>query len=133
MKNTADLGTAKGSGFGIVDKYKKLYVAKFDTAKGIEKLADLRGWQAWNGKRWAKGAKNAVSIIPENDSISDELSIKRLNIGGKPVFVMVTFDTAVGYQNWKDLYLYSACEPQGPFTDKYFVYRTPTAGQTRLP
>jgi hypothetical protein len=133
MKNTSALGSAKNSGFSIVDKYKKLYVAKIDIKKGLAHAADLKNWQTWNGKRWAKGAKDAASIIPESDSISDELSIKRLNIGGKPVFVMVTFDTAVGYLNWKDLYLYSACEPQGPFDNKYFFYRTPTAGQTRLP
>ena len=45
---------------------------------------------------------------------------------------MVTFDTSVGYYDWKDLYLYSACEPQGPFVNKHFVYRTPTSGQTKL-
>src|SRR5690606_21139906 len=73
------------------------------------------------------------SLIPEKDSISDELSIRRLTINGRPIFVMVTFDTSVGYSDWKDLYLYSACEPQGPFDTKHFVYRTPTAGQRKLP
>ena len=49
------------------------------------------------------------------------------------MFVLVTFDTSVGYSDWKDLYLYSACEPQGPFTTKHHFYRTPTAGQKILP
>ena len=133
MKNTEDIKTERKSDFNLVDKYKKLYIAKTDASKGIEYVSDEKNWQAWDGKKWMKDLKNRASIIPEKDSISDELSVKRLNVNGKPVFVMVTFDTSGGYENWKDLYLYSACQPQGPFVNKYFVYRTPTAGQTKLP
>ena len=133
MKNTGDIKNARKSDVEIVNKYKKLYVAKTDVSKGIESVADEKTWAAWNGKAWVKGLQNRVSIIPEKDSISDELSIKRLNVNGKPIFVMVTLDTSVGYHDWKDLYLYSACEPQGPFNNKYFVYQTPTAGLTKLP
>ena len=133
MKNTDDIKNAKKGDLEILNKYKKLYVAKTDVSKGIESVADEKNWTAWNGKKWVKGLQNRVSIIPEKDSISDELSVKRLNINGRPVFVMITLDTSVGYHDWKDLYLYSACEPQGPFDNKYFVYRTPTAGQTKLP
>lgn len=133
MKNERDIDVPKKSDFNLVDKYKKLYIAKTDASRGIEGVADLKNWQAWDGKKWAKDVKRRASIIPEADSISDELSVRRLNINGKPVFVMVTFDTAVGYANWKDLYLYSACEPQGPFKTKHFAYRTPTAGLTKLP
>lgn len=133
MRNEADIKTAKNSTFALADKYKKLYIAKTDASKGIEYVSDEKNWKAWDGKGWTKNLKKRVSIIPEKDSISDELSIKRLNINGKPVFVMITFDTAVGYFNWKDLYLYSACQPQGPFNNKYFVYQTPTAGQTKFP
>jgi hypothetical protein len=133
MKNVEELKTGVVSGTDVVERYKKLYIAKTDASKGIESVADLKNWRAWNGRAWSKNVRDAVSIIPEKDSISDELSIKRLNIEGKPVFVMVTFDTSVGYKNWRDLYLYSACEPQGPFVNKYFIYRTPTAGLRKLP
>jgi len=133
MKNEGDLKTEGESGLQIVDKYKKLYVARTDASKGIEHVADEKNWKAWDGKGWTGDLKKRKSIIPAAAGISDELTIRRLNVGGKPMFVMVTFDTAVGYLNWKDLYLYSACEPQGPFENKYFFYRTPTAGQTKLP
>ena len=133
MRNEQEIKTARKSDFNLVDKYKKLYIAKTDASKGLEIVSDLKNWQAWDGKKWSKDIKKRASIIPEADSISDELSIRRLNINGKPVFVMVTFDTAGGYANWKDLYLYSACEPQGPFKNKYFAYQTPTAGLTKLP
>lgn len=133
MKNTEDIKTAKKSAINLVDKYKKLYIAKTDASKGIEYVADEKNWQAWDGKKWTKDLRKRASIIPEKDSISDELSIKRLNINGKPTFVMVSFDTSVGYMDWKSLYLYSACEPQGPFVNKKFFYETPTAGLTKLP
>mgnify|MGYP001618001560 CR=1 FL=1 len=133
MKNEGELKAAKKSDFNLVDKYKKLYVAKTDISKGIEYVSDEKNWKAWDGKSWNKNLRKRASIIPEKDSISDELSIKRLNINGKPIFVMVTFDTAVGYSDWKDLYLYSACEPQGPFNNKYPIYTTPTAGLKKFP
>lgn len=133
MKNEAEINVPKTSGFDLVDRYKKLYIAKTDAGRGLESVSDLKNWQAWDGAKWTKDVRRRASIIPAADSISDELSVRRLNIGGKPVFVMITFDTAGGYANWKDLYLYSACEPQGPFVNKYFVYRTPTAGLMKLP
>ncbi|HQU81621.1 MAG TPA: hypothetical protein PKY59_00755 [Pyrinomonadaceae bacterium] len=133
MKNTEEIKNVKKSTVNLVDKYKKLYIAKADASKGLEYVTDEKNWQAWNGKKWVKDLSKCALIIPEKDSISDELSIKRLNINGKPTFVMVTFDTSVGYADWKNLYLYSACEPQGPFNNKYFVYETPTAGLKKLP
>src|SRR6185503_7940095 len=77
--------------------------------------------------------ENAASIIPEKDSISDEISVKRFLVDGKPRYLMVTLDTAVRYPNWNGIYLYSACVPQGPFTDKYLVYTTPETGSNKLP
>lgn len=133
MRNEGDIKTAKRSALAMADKYKKLYVARTDASKGLESVVDLKNWTAWDGKMFSKDLNNRKSIIAEMDSISDELTIRRLNINGKPTFVMVTFDTSVGYSDWKDLYLYSACEPQGPFTARHRFYTTPTAGQTKLP
>jgi len=133
MRNEGTIGGVKKSSLDAANKYKKLYLAKVDSSKGIEFASDLKNWTVWNGKRFAKDLNGRRSLIPEKDSISDELSIRRLTINGRPIFVMVTFDTSVGYSDWKDLYLYSACEPQGPFDTKHFVYRTPTAGQRKLP
>lgn len=134
MKNEAEIkDVPKSASSSLVDRYKKLYIAKTDASKGLEYISDEKNWRAWDGKKWNKNLRKRVSIIPAKDSISDELSIKRLNINGKPIFVMVSFDTSVGYHDWKKLYLYSACNPQGPFNNKYFAYETPTAGQTKLP
>jgi hypothetical protein len=133
MRNEGDIKTEKKSTVAIADKFKKLYIAKVDASKGLESAVDLTNWSAWDGKSFSKDLNKRRSIIPEKDSISDELTVRRLNINGKPTFVMVSFDTSVGYSEWKDLYLYSACEPQGPFINKHHFYRTPTAGQKKLP
>lgn len=133
MKNTEDIKNVKKSTVNLVDKYKKLYIAKTDASKGIESVSDEKNWKTWDGKKWVKDLRKRASLIPEKDSISDELSIKRLNINGKPTFVIVSFDTSLGYADWKNLYLYSACEPNGPFNNKKFVYETPTAGLKKLP
>jgi hypothetical protein len=133
MRNEGDIRGARKTAVGMANKYKKLYVAKVDTSKGLESVTDLKNWSAWDGNTFSKDLSKRRSIIPEPDSISDELTIRRLSINGKPTFVMVTFDTSPGYADWKDLYLYSACEPQGPFMTKHHFYRTPTAGQKKLP
>ena len=133
MRNEGDIKTARPSSLGMANKFKKLYIAKVDASKGLEYAVDLKNWTAWDGKSFSKNLSKRKSIIPEKDSISDELTVRRLNINGKPTFVIVTFDTSVGYSDWKDLYLYSACEPQGPFTTKHHFYTTPTAGNTKLP
>ena len=133
MRNEGEITTAKKSTLAMANKFKKLYIAKADASKGLESVVDLKNWIAWDGKVFSKNLDNRKSIIPEKDSISDELTIRRLNINGKRMFVIVTFDTSVGYADWKDLYLYSACEPQGPFTTKHHFYKTPTAGMTKLP
>lgn len=133
MRNEGDIKTETKSSLSIADKYKKLYIAKVDASKGLEFTVDLKNWTAWDGKEFSKDLNSRKSIIPETDSISDELTVRRLNINGKATFVIVSFDTSVGYSEWKDLYLYSACEPQGPFTTKHQFFRTPTAGQTKLP
>ncbi len=133
MRNEGDIPNAVSSNVAVANKYKKLYLAKVDAKKGLDGVTDLKNWTAWDGGKWNKDLTKRKSLIPEADSISDELTIRRLNINGKPTFVMVTFDTGKGYSEWRDLYLYSACEPQGPFTNKHLFYTTPTAGLKKLP
>lgn len=128
MQNTEEFKDQKSANPIALGRYKKLYVAKTDISKGIEYVSDEKNWQGWNGKKWIKDLRKRASIIPEKASISDELTIRRMNINGKPTFVMVTFDTSVKYEDWKDMYLSSACEPQGPFNNKHVIYTTPTSG-----
>lgn len=133
MRNEGKVESAEPSVLELANRYKKLYIAKVDATKGLDHVTDLKNWTAWDGRTWNRDLDKRRSLIPEKDSISDELSIRPLNINGKRVFVMATFDTATGYKDWRDLYLYSACRPQGPFNTKHLFYSTPTAGMTKLP
>jgi hypothetical protein len=117
----------------VVDGKKKLFVARVDPKNGLESIRDAKNWTVWNGSGWVAGLAAAASIIPERDAVSDELNVKKLIVDGRPRYVLVTLDTAVPYPNWKDIYLYSACRPEGPFADKYLVYTTPEAGSDKLP
>ena len=112
---------------------KKPFVASVDPKIGINKVRDVSNWTFWNGKEWVTGLLNAASIVKASDTVSDEYSVKRFTVKGKTRYVMVSFDTADIYTNWKDIYLYSACNPQGPFNNKYLVYTTPESGAQRLP
>ncbi len=133
MRTEGKIANVQASTLDLANRYKKLYIAKTDAAKGLEAAADLRNWTVWDGSKWNGNINKRRSLIPKNDSISDELTVRRLNIKGKPIFVVVSFDTSVGYSDWKNLYLYSACAPQGPFAAKHLFYTTPTAGMKKLP
>lgn len=116
-----------------VNGKKTPFVARVNPQTGIESVKDTKNWSAWSGKNWAADLEKAASIVPEGDSISDELSVKKFNINGQVRYLMVTMDTKDIYFNWKDIYLYSSCAPEGPFTNKYKVYTTPETGTQKLP
>jgi 2-keto-4-pentenoate hydratase/2-oxohepta-3-ene-1,7-dioic acid hydratase in catechol pathway len=42
-------------------------------------------------------------------------------------------DTSVAFGTWKDITLYTACQPQGPFSAKTVVYSAPESGYNRVP
>lgn len=117
----------------VVNGQKKLFVARANPALGIEGVKDTKNWSVWNGQNWVAGLDGAASIIPEKDSVSDEISLKKFMIDGRPRYLLVTLDTAVPYPHWNEIYLYASCTPQGPFADKYLVYTTPEAGSDKLP
>lgn len=112
---------------------KKPFVARLDPRRGAKNARNVGGWKFWTGKNWSAGVDSAASLVPEADSVSDELSVKKFSINGKTRYLMATLDTRPDYFLWKDVYLYSACAPEGPFTDKYAVYATPETGTRRLP
>lgn len=112
---------------------KKPFVAQINPKIGIAGAKDVKNWKFWNGKNWIAEIEKAASIVPQSDSISDELSVKKFNVGGQTRYLMVSMDTRNIYLDWKDVYLYSACQPQGPFANKYLVYTTPETGTRKLP
>jgi hypothetical protein len=149
LTNVPDLATTWGSAMWLDGSYgnyylyiyglktvggkKKPFVALTNPGLGVGGVKNTNNWFVWNGSGWVTGLNNAASIVPAADSVSDEYSVKRFTVGGQTRYLMVSQDTSVPYGTWKDIYLYSACAPQGPFNDKYFVYSTPETGSTKLP
>ena len=72
---------------------------------------------------------------PKNpgDQISDEISVRKIRTTNGSVYVLVGMDTTIPFGKWKDITLYSACRPQGPFSAKQIVYSTPETGSPILP
>lgn len=116
------------------------FVAMVNPGLGVASVADTNNWYVWNGNSWVTGLTSAAQIIgapndPNNagDFVSSEFSVKKVRSGAGTTFLMVAQDTKVPYGTWKDIVLYSACQPQGPFSAKQVVYSTPETGATTVP
>jgi hypothetical protein len=112
---------------------KHAVVAKTDISKGFDAIADMRWWKFWNGDEWVHMSPNAISIIPDADSTSDEYSVKKFMVNGRETYIVAGMNTAVPFGTWKDVTLYSSCDPRGPFTGGHKVYETPETTATTLP
>ena len=130
--------------YGIQNKQKlngKVpYVARVNAALGFAGVVNASNWSVWNGSKWASDMLNATQLLgakhdPNNagDQVSDEFSVKKIRIGGRNVYVLVGMDTTIPFGKWKDITLYSACHPQGPFSTKQIVYSTPETDSRKLP
>jgi len=116
------------------------FIARTNPSLGLDNIADTNNWSVWNGSQWAAGLTNAAPIIgalgdPLNsgDSISDEYGVKKVRSGIGTTYLLVAQDTKAPYGAWKDIVLYSACSPQGPFSAKQIVYSTPETGARQVP
>jgi hypothetical protein len=116
------------------------YLARINPGAGLDAVVDTNNWSVWNGSAWTAGLTNAAPIIgapgdPLNagDSISDEYSVKKIRTSAGTTYLLVAQDTKAPYGAWKDIVLYSACNPQGPFSAKQVVYSTPETGARRVP
>jgi hypothetical protein len=118
---------------------KRPYVALTNPILGLSGVANTNNWYVWDGNQWALGLSNAAPIIgaandPRNagDSISDEYSVKKIQSSAGMTYLLVAQNTKPAYGLWKDIVLYSACNPQGPFSAKQIVYSTPETGATKV-
>jgi hypothetical protein len=130
--------------YGIQNKQsingKVPYLARVNPDTGLNNVADASNWKVWSGSDWVSGLNNAAQLIgdkkdPKNsgDQISDEFSVKKIRTAKGSVYVLVGMDTSLPFGKWKDITLYSACRPQGPFSAKQVVYSTPETDSRKLP
>lgn len=120
-------------GKGARDGKKQIFVARIAAKNSIAELARSTAWSVWDGKAWTTGLEKAKPIIPARDSISDEFNIVRLNVSGKPIYVFAGIDTTAPWGSWRDITLYSACRPEGPFIGKHVVYQMPESNSFTVP
>jgi hypothetical protein len=100
----------------------------------------MANWTAWDGSTWSIDTLNAAPIIGNSgdannavDSISDEYTVKKLSTKFGDAYVLIGMDTTAVFGAWKDITLYTACQPQGPFSAKTVVYSTPETGINTVP
>jgi hypothetical protein len=119
---------------------KRPHVAKTSWLGSLFDVANMLNWQAWDGYAWQSNIQNSAPIIGNSgdlnnaaDSISDEFSVKKLRTTQGSAYVLVGMDTTVQFGAWKDITLYTACHPQGPYSAKTVVYSTPETGSNIVP
>ena len=119
---------------------KRPYLAKTTALSSQLQAGNTLNWTYWNGSGWSASPLDAAPVIgntgdPNNasDSISDEFSVKKLTTNAGSSYVLVGMDTSVVFGTWKDITLYTACQPQGPFSAKTVVYSVPEEGSTTVP
>lgn len=120
-------------GKGARDGKKQMFVARTSADSKIEDLSDAAGWAGWDGKAWTRNLASATPITPTSDSVSDEFNVVRFKVNGRATYMFAGIDTSVPWGKWRDITLYSACEPNGPFTGKHVVYAMPESGSVVLP
>ena len=120
-------------GKGSRDGKKQIFVARVGSQSSLTDLAKTDTWSAWDGRAWTPGLENAKPIIPTRDSISDEFNIVRLNVRGKSTYIFAGIDTTAPWGSWRDITLYSACRPEGPFTGKHVAYQMPESNSFTVP
>jgi hypothetical protein len=127
-------------GMKMTGTQKRPYIAKTTATGSLLDVANSLDWTYWNGSSWSASVLDAAPVIgntgdPNNasDSISDEYSVKKLHTNSGDSYVLVGMDTTPPFGAWKDITLYTACQPQGPFSAKTVVYSAPEAGSNRVP
>ena len=119
---------------------KRPFVARTSMVGNLLEASNTLNWSVWNGNGWSRDFATAAPVIgapgdPNNasDSISDEFSVKRVDTNSGPVFLLVGMDTTPVFGAWKDVTIYTSCNPAGPFSAKSVVYSTPETGYDRVP
>lgn len=115
-------------------------VARVNPDSGFEAATDSTNWTVWNGSSWVSGLGNATPIIGAggdarnaNDSISDEFSVTKIKTAAGSSYLLLGMDTTAPFGAWKDITLYTACSPQGPFSAKKVIYSTPETNSKKVP
>ena len=134
------------------------HIARFDSSESISlsNLTNMNNWETYNlSSGWVADLTETSRIVGDandpnnaNDSIGEEYSLKKITSNAGTSYLLVTEDTNPSAYITTDqppgqpeefvsdadhIILYSACNPQGPFSAKQVVYTTPETWATTVP
>lgn len=119
----------------------KPYVARTRPSLGLAAAADTSNWLVADASHnWVHGLDHAAPILgatsdPRNARalISQEYSVKKIRSNAGTTYLLVTQDVSPPFGAEKNIELFSACSPQGPFSAPQVVYATPETGAKTVP
>ena len=142
-------------------RYRLPHIARVDLRLGLAGITNANNWQVYNlSSGWVSDDILASSRIigdasdpnNANDSIGEGFTVSKIHSGVGTTYLLVSQDTnpnttltvdnlpgppngpgSVFLSTAKDIVLYSACSPQGPFSAKQVVYSTPETEAGTVP
>lgn len=139
-----------------ISRFPHIARLKSSTSITLSNLANMNNWQTYNlTSGWTSTLTSTSRIVGDasdpnnaNDSIGEEYSLKKITSSAGTTYLLVTEDTNPSEYITTDqppgqpeefvsdadhIILYSACNPQGPFSAKQVVYTTPETWATTVP
>jgi hypothetical protein len=140
-----------------ITRYPHIARLNSSVSVSLSNLANMNNWQTYNlASGWTSTLTNTSRIVgdasdPNNadDSIGEEYTLKKIASNAGTTYLLVSEDTnpskyittdqPPGFQqpefvsNATNVIIYSACNPQGPFSAKQVVYSTPETWATTVP
>ncbi|WP_166345780.1 DUF4185 domain-containing protein [Phytoactinopolyspora limicola] len=83
-------------------------------------------WEYFTGSGWSADPAATAPFL--GDSIANEYSVTPMRGG----YVLITLDTSVPLDEWRDVVAYYSCSPEGPWTKRTVIYEAPEADDPEL-
>jgi hypothetical protein len=133
-------------------RYRMPHVARVNLGLGLAGIADAADWEVYDSASgWVPDILSSSRLIGDssdpnnaNDSIGEMFTVNKIHSAAGTTYLLVSQDTdpnttitvdnlpsppdgpgPVFLYTAKDIVLYSACTPEGPFSAKSVVYSTP--------
>ncbi len=141
-------------------RYRMPHIARVNLRLGLTAMADENNWQVFNlSSGWVPGVLSSSRLIGDssdpnnaNDSIGEMFTVNKIHSSVGTSYLLTSQDTnpnttltvdnlpsppdgpgPVFLNTAKDIVLYSACKPEGPFSAKSVVYSTPETEANTVP
>jgi hypothetical protein len=141
-------------------RYRMPHIARVNLRLGLTGIANVSNWEVYDrSSGWVSDILASSRLIGDandpnnaNDSIGEMFTVKKVRSSVGTTYLLVSQDTdpntTITVDNLpsppdgpgpvflitaKDIVLYSACKPEGPFSAKQVVYSTPETQASTVP